>query len=182
MTHLTDEELWDMIDGLESASGKTFQVTHLSVCANCQARRQTLLAMHGQLSRLPLETPSLGFTDNIAAQWAAEAQFQSVTAALNTAALNTAALKKQRRPTAPLVFSALLAALTVVILTLIYQYPAAMPAMPGVAEAMHTGGKALASKSVLNAMLLANALLLLWLFNRWVLAPLFKSRMVPAGH
>lgn len=171
MRHLTDNELWDVIDGLASLPEKALRKTHLSDCPGCQARYQTLLTFNGQLSQLPLATPSAMFTDNLIARLEAEAQLQS------------AAPQKHRQPrTVPLVLSTLLAFMTIIILVLAYQYPSAVPAMPGVAEAIRTGGTVLASKSVLNGMLLANALLLLWLFNQRVLAPFFRNRMIAAEH
>ena len=100
------------------------------------------------------------------ARWEAECQLAPV------------ALQKQRSRTLPLVFSTILAIITIASLVLVYQYPAAMPAFPAMAKAMRATGKMLASKSVLNGMLLANALLLLWLFNQRILAPFFRSRMV----
>jgi anti-sigma factor RsiW len=171
MRHLTDEELWEMIDGLASTPEKALRETHLSACPACHTRHQTLLTVNAQLSQLPLETPSAMFTHNIAAQWAAESQ----------SALAPVALQKKRSRTIPLVFSALLAFLSLIILVLAYQlahqYPSALPTVPGVAEALYASGKVLASKSVLNGLLLANALLLLWFFNQRVLAPFFKNRM-----
>ncbi len=165
MRHLTDEQIWDMMDGLTTMPEKTLYQTHLLACAACHARYQSLAAVNAQLSRLPLETPSLTFTDTTVARWEAECQ------------LAPAALQQQRSRTLPLVFSAILAIITVASLVLVYRYPAAMPAFPAMAKAMNATGQLLASKSVLNGMLLANALLLLWLFNQRVLAPFFRSRM-----
>ena len=170
MRHLTDEQIWDMMDGLATMPEKALLQTHLSACVACHARYRSLVAMNAQLSRLPLETPSITFTDTMVARWEAECQLAPV------------ALQKQRSRTLPLVFSTILAIITIASLVLVYQHPSAIPAFPAMAGAMHATGKVLASKSVLNGMLLANAMLLLWLFNQRVLAPFFRSRMVTDRH
>lgn len=171
MRHLTEDELWDTIDGLASPSEKAWRETHLSACPGCQARYQTLLAMNAQLSQLPLETPSAMFTDHIVARWATEHQAAAVHVA-----------QKQRKRTVPLVLSVLLAFVSASILALAYQYSSAMPTVPGLTETIYASGRVLASKMVLNGMLLANALLLLWFFNQRVLAPFFKNRTAAVWH
>ena len=65
MNHLTDEELFRLLDGEVSTEERTGYQLHLAQCPACNTLYKELTAIDSQLSALPLETPTVTFTDRL---------------------------------------------------------------------------------------------------------------------
>jgi predicted anti-sigma-YlaC factor YlaD len=65
MKHLTDEELFRLLDGECSAEEKNTFEAHIHTCAACMALYKDLKAIDLQLQQLPIESPSLDFTEKL---------------------------------------------------------------------------------------------------------------------
>jgi anti-sigma factor RsiW len=73
MKHLTDEELFQLIDGEVSAEGKEAYQAHLVACEACQSLYKELNAISAYLSEAPLDMPSANFTNQLLDKWALSA-------------------------------------------------------------------------------------------------------------
>ena len=180
MEHLTDEQLFDYIDGSCPAAEGQLYKAHLAGCAACRALYDEYRAVDAQLAAFALEPAPVQFTDRLMDAWAG-------------AQLVPAAVARRRSKTIfwalPLAACALLFA---VCFTLWFagELPASLwenaftpdVKLPGVS----LDGSGLVSffqqEWVLNGFLLVNAVLGLLLFDKLVLKPFFeKKRQTLAG-
>lgn len=65
MEHLTESQLNEYLDGLLEAPARAGVQSHLSNCAECQARLATLQTVFQTLAALPKETPGRDLTPSV---------------------------------------------------------------------------------------------------------------------
>jgi hypothetical protein len=70
MEHLTDEQLFDYVDGSCSAAEGQLYKTHLAGCADCRALYDEYRAVDAQLIAFALEPAPVQFTDKLMDTWA----------------------------------------------------------------------------------------------------------------
>ena len=167
MEHLTEDQLWELIDS--PASVPVVLKTHAEQCPLCAARLRGCLDLHAQLSAMPLEMPSVVFTDKVLDQWTLARQAQA------------APVRRKASRRGLFLFVALMAVLGIFAAILISGLPAGTVPNRLLIQTTDSVGEVFADKTVLNGLLLVNALLLLWLFNQRVLSPLFQRRISVAG-
>jgi anti-sigma factor RsiW len=169
MNHLTDEDLFRLIDGECSLEEQTAYKAHLAQCAQCNSVYSELFAIHLQLEKMPIETPSADFTERLMLQLEAAGQLQARTF---------------KRPGYSFlwVFAALGVCLFLLALVI-----TSGGTVTGVPVALNTGlgfsldtsiiSGLVANSMLLNVFLLVDAILALLLIDRAVLQPYFKKRL-----
>jgi hypothetical protein len=164
MEHLTEEQLWELVDS--PAAAPVALKAHANTCPLCSARLRECRDLNAQLAALPLEMPSVAFTDKVLEQWAVAQQPQTVP------------MRRKISRRVPFLFAATMGVLGLLAAFLVSSGAPAgtMPVRPLV-ETAGAIGEVFADKTVLSGLLLVNALLLLWLFNQRVLNPLFQRRL-----
>lgn len=174
MEHLTDEQLFDYIDGSCPAAEAQLYKTHLAGCTDCRALYDEYRAVDAQLAAFALEPAPVQFTDQLMDAWASA---QPV----------PAAVVRRRSKTIfwalPLAACALLFAMCFA-LWFAGELPASLwenafaldPKMPN----FLLDGSGLIGffqqEWLLNGFLLVNAVLGLLLFDKLVLKPFFEKR------
>ncbi len=163
MQHLTDDQLLDLLDGFTSAEQNTMYTAHVSGCDNCKARYQTFVAIHARLAEMPLQKPSIVFTERVLEQW------DSVRLAVT--------VKKKRTQLTPFVFLTFMGALVLGCLAILHLISNPGSVVVPVGDAVNAVGNIAGNQSFWKLLILSNALLLLWLFNQRILQPFFNHRM-----
>lgn len=161
--HLTDDQLMDLSDAFVTDDEKILYFNHLSVCEDCQARYQTFVAINEQLASMPLLQPSVVFTERVLDEW-------------DEIRLAVPEAKKRVRLT-PFVFLIFMGALVVISMVSLSVFSVPSTQIAPASSTIDTL-KNIAGTDILGkALLVINAVLLLWLFNQRVLAPFFRHRM-----
>ena len=178
MEHLTDEQLFDYIDGSCSAAEGQLYKTHLAGCAGCRALYDEYRAVDAQLAAFALEPAPVQFTDKLMDAWAVSQPVQAPVAYHRSKTIFWAL---------PVAASALL---FIVFFSVWFagQVPAQenTPALDATLSGVSLGVSGLASffqqEWLLNGFLLVNAVLGLLLFDKLMLKPFFeKKRQALAG-
>ena len=180
MEHLTDEQLFDYIDGSCSAvEGQSYKV-HLDSCADCQALYDEYRAVDAQLVALALEPAPVHFTDRLMDTWASVQPVQA-----------PAVYRRSKS-----VFWALPVAACALLFIAFFSlwFTGQLPAfvqddafslndnLPGVSLGINGLANFFQQEWLLNGFLLINAVLGLLLFDKLVLKPFFeKKRQALAG-
>jgi anti-sigma factor RsiW len=180
MEHLTDEQLFDYIDGSCSAAEGQLYQTHLAGCAGCRALYDEYRAVDAQLAAFALKPAPVQFTDKLMDAWANAQPVQAPVA-------------YRRSKT---IFWALPVAACALLFILFFslwfagQLPASAQedafALDATLSGVSLGVNGLTNffqqEWLLNGFLLVNAVLGLLLFDKLVLKPFFeKKRQALAG-
>ncbi len=180
MEHLTDEQLFDYIDGNCRAAEGLLYKTHLAGCGDCRALYNEYRAVDAQLAAFTLEPAPVQFTDKLMDTWAS-AQPAPLTVAYHRSKTIFWAL--------PVAASALLF-VAFVSLWFAGQLPASVQehafTLDTILHGVSSDGSGFISflqqEWLLNGFLLVNAVLGLLLFDKLVLKPFFeKKRQALAG-
>jgi predicted anti-sigma-YlaC factor YlaD len=71
MRHISDEEMFRLVDGECSAEEQTYFQTHMQECAACKALYTEIASLDTQLQQMILESPSADFTEKLMDKWQA---------------------------------------------------------------------------------------------------------------
>ncbi len=163
MEHLTDDQLLDLIDGFASEAEKPRFEIHLAGCEDCQARYQTFTAINAQLASMPLLKPSVVFTERVLDQW-------------DDIRLATATQKK-RTARSPFVFLGVMGGILLTCFLILYWAVTPSVQLLPTLHVVKSMNQLAGNELFWLALISANALLLLWLFNQRILLPFFRQRM-----
>ncbi len=180
MEHLTDEQLFDYIDGSCPAAEAQLYKTHLAGCTDCRALYDEYRAVDAQLAAFALEPAPVQFTDQLMDAWA---NAQPVPAAVT------------RRRSKTIFWALPVAACTLLFILFLSlwfagQLPATSlekalvldPKLPNLLLDESGLVSFFQQEWLLNGFLLVNAVLGLLLFDKLVLKPFFeKKRQTLAG-
>jgi anti-sigma factor RsiW len=171
---LTDEQLFDYIDGSCSAAEGQLYKTHLAGCASCRALYEEYRAVDAQLAAFALEPAPVQFTDTLMDAWAVA---QPVPARM--------AYRRSRTIFWALPVAAC-ALLFIVFLSVWFAGPLPVPAQENALALDAALADVLAGLSgltgffqqewLLNGFILVNAVLGLLLLDRLVLKPFFERK------
>src|SRR5688572_4582650 len=75
MRHISDEEMFRLVDGECPLDEQTAFQTHIRECAACKALYTEIAALDTQLQQIILERPSDNFTDKLMEKWQAAPAF-----------------------------------------------------------------------------------------------------------
>jgi|GEM_PF-3114013 len=178
MEHLTDEQLFDYIDGsCPAAEGQLYKI-HLAGCADCRALYEEYRAVDAQLAAFVLEPAPVQFTDQVMDAWVAS---------------QPAPVRVASRRSKTIFWALPVAACTLLFITffsLWFQLPASERenafSLDANLPALSLDVSGLTSffqqEWLMNGFLLLNAVLGLLLFDKLVLKPFFeKKRQALAG-
>jgi anti-sigma factor RsiW len=174
MEHLTDEQLFDYIDGSCPAAEEQLYKAHLAGCADCRALYDEYRAVDAQLAALALEPAPVQFTDKLMVAWKSAQPVQVPVA-------------YRRSKT---IFWALPVAACALLFILFFslwfagQLPASAQenafaldaALPGISLGVSSLSSFFQQEWLLNGFLLVNAVLGLLLFDKLVLKPFFEKK------
>jgi predicted anti-sigma-YlaC factor YlaD len=71
MRHISDEEMFRLVDGEYSAEEQSAFQTHMQECAACKALYTEIASLDTQLQQMILESPSENFTETLMDKWQA---------------------------------------------------------------------------------------------------------------
>jgi anti-sigma factor RsiW len=166
MNHLTDDELFSLLDGECSTEERTAYRTHLAECLSCQTLYKEFSAIDSQLSAMPLETPSVAFTDRLLEKLQPSAQLFAYRGLNN---LN-------------FLFLAIGLVVLVTAVSLLMMGPINLPAMAGMGKSVSTPVDLTFLRTFFQSpllktfMLVVNGILALLLVDKLVLQPFFNKR------
>jgi predicted anti-sigma-YlaC factor YlaD len=180
MNHLSDEQLFDLVDGACAAEDQLLYKTHLAQCPYCRALYEEYCAVDAQVSAMVLERAPDGFTEKLMGAWESGEQTQVTWAYRQSKTIFLAAAMA----------ACTLLALALYYLTVTRQIPVEVQntassvtnQMPGLSLNMGLLTDVFQQQWLLNGFMLLNGLLALVLFDKMVLKPFFeKKRQSMAG-
>lgn len=174
MTHLTDEQLFDLVDGICNPEEQLLYKTHLAQCPECRALYEEYRAVDVQVNTLFLEQAPADFTEKLMGVWESAEKTQVTWA---------------YRQSKTIFWAAAAAACTLLVVALHYltatqQMPADVHSttwsitnkLPGSTFNLGVLTGMLQQEWLLNGFLLINGLLALMVFDKMVLKPFFEKR------
>jgi hypothetical protein len=174
MNHLSDEQLFDLVDGVCNAEEQLLYKTHLAQCPECRALYEEYRAVDVQVSTLLMEPAPAGFTEKLMGAWESAGQTQ---------------VTWVYRQSKTIFWAAAAAACTLMVMALHFltatqQIPAEVQNttlnitnnLPGSTFNYSALTGLLQQEWLLNGFLLINGLLALLVFDKLVLKPFFEKR------
>ena len=160
MNQLQEEKIWEVLDGNADNSTLKQHTKWLKTNADYRLTFEQCERLHKNLLALPLESPSLRFTQNI---------MDTIMPQLKTAPVT------DRRP---LIFLAVVAILSAILIALFPSSSAPIAATNGLDLSVNTEGvvSAMSSPMLFLTFILLNVILLLIILDRRVLRPYFEKR------
>jgi hypothetical protein len=157
MTPLTEEHIWDILDGEASSDMRTQHEAQLLADASYRTTFVQCEQLHRQLLTLPLESPSMRFTENLMERLAPE---------------KLAAPKTDRLP---LIFLTVFTALSGLLATLIFSKGNISTTAE---KSLNTEGviSTLSNPLFVQTFIILNIVLLLAVMDRKVLRPYFDNK------
>ncbi len=174
MLHLTDEQLFDYLDGSCTAEEREVCREHLAACSQCQALYDEYRLIDVQLTAIALERAPEHFTETLIDAWQASKQVDATWT---------------YRRSKSLFWAAAMAACTLLVIAFYYltatqQMPAQVQEqtytistkLPGVALNISILTSIFQQEWLVNGFLLVNVLLALLLFDKLMLKPFFEKK------
>lgn len=168
MKHLTDEELFRLIDGETSIDEQTIYKAHLSQCAPCNHLYNELFAINLQMEKMEVEKPSVDFTEKLMVKLQAENQYQP-----------TFIFSKPSSS-----FLAVICVFIAFVMILIsgfslgwFNFATTVTNNPGITIPSTSFHQLFQNELLINTFLIIDGLLALVLIDKALLQPYFKKRM-----
>ena len=157
MTPLTEEHIWEILDGEASSEMLVQHEAQLLTDETYRTAFVQCAQLHRQLLNLPLESPSMRFTENLMERLAPEKR---------------TAPKKDRLPMIFMTIFSVLSGLLAIVLV----YTGSMPSATGTGLATEGVIKSLSNPLFIQGFMILNIVLVFAVLDKKVLKPYFDNR------